>query len=122
MQDKLKTPKPVMLPAILVVGGSEPFVERCRRSAIPHRAFVKHADVSASATEAARSRPRVLLMAHHVYAADPDEFDALARDVCAHLVRVESEDVDDAELEAAISDGLAAGDRLRRDAAGRQPT
>ncbi len=61
-------------------------------------------------------------MAHQVYAADPLEFDALARDVCAHLVRFESEDIDGAELDAALSEGLAAGDRLRRDAARRQAT
>ena len=122
MEDKLKTPKPVMLPSILVIGASAPFIERCRRSAVPLRAFIKHAGVRGSATEAARSRPRVLLMAHQTYATNPVEFDALARDVCAHLVRVESEDIDDAELDAAVSDALAAADKLRREAALRQRT
>ena len=75
MQDKLKTRKPVMLPSILVIGASTPFVERCRRSAVPLRAFIKHADVRGA-------RRRRLVPARASYATNCVEFDALARDVC----------------------------------------
>src|SRR5204863_79360 len=68
-----------------------------------------------AATAAAERRPLAIVMLDDLYAFDPEEFAALARDVRASMVRVE-EDIPAAKLAlllmAAIDDAAARRDEL----------
>ncbi|MGK4004067.1 hypothetical protein WMF31_15645 [Sorangium sp. So ce1036] len=62
-------------------------------------------DASTAATIAAERRPLAIIMSNGVHAKDPTEFDALARDVRAKLLRLD-EEVSERELEAMLSGAL----------------
>ncbi|WP_437825482.1 hypothetical protein [Sorangium sp. So ce1153] len=78
-------------------------------------------DAATAATIAAERRPLAIVMSNSVYAMDPAEFDALARDVRSTLVRLD-EEVSERELEAMLNGALrdtremsAQRDAVRRD-------
>ncbi|WP_437922890.1 hypothetical protein WMF37_28140 [Sorangium sp. So ce291] len=78
-------------------------------------------DAATAATIAAERRPLAIIMSNSVYAMDPAEFDALARDVRSTLVRLD-EEVSERELEAMLNGALrdtremsAQRDAARRD-------
>ncbi|WP_437497238.1 hypothetical protein [Sorangium sp. So ce1099] len=62
-------------------------------------------DAATAATIAAERRPLAIIMSNSVYAMDPAEFDALARDVRSTLVRLD-EEVSERELEAMLNGAL----------------
>ncbi|WP_437774169.1 hypothetical protein [Sorangium sp. So ce1097] len=62
-------------------------------------------DAATAATIAAERRPLAIILSNSVYATDPAEFDALARDVRSTLVRLD-EEVSERELEAMLNGAL----------------
>ncbi|XYH92638.1 hypothetical protein ACMHYB_32770 [Sorangium sp. So ce1128] len=62
-------------------------------------------DAATAATIAAERRPLAIILSNSVYAMDPAEFDALARDVRSTLVRLD-EEVSERELEAMLNGAL----------------
>ncbi|WP_437565229.1 hypothetical protein [Sorangium sp. So ce542] len=62
-------------------------------------------DAATAATIAAERRPLAIILSNGVYAMDPAEFDALARDVHSTLLRLD-EEVSERELEAMLSGAL----------------
>ncbi|XXX71952.1 hypothetical protein WMF30_30330 [Sorangium sp. So ce134] len=62
-------------------------------------------DAATAATIAAERRPLAIILSNSVYAMDPAEFDALARDVHSTLLRLD-EEVSERELEAMLSGAL----------------
>jgi hypothetical protein len=67
-------------------------------------------------TAVAQRRPLVLLILDDVYAFDPEEFDALAKDVRASLVRVE-EGISEAKLELLLTAAIDAAAARREQVA-----
>lgn len=76
-------------PAVLAIGCSPELVARCARALEGIGVALRTCDFLNAATAVGERRPLVLLLPDDLYAFDPDEFDALARDVQASLVRVE---------------------------------
>jgi len=64
-----------------------------------------------------RYRPLVLVLTHDVYACDPLKFEGLALEARAKLVRIESEDVDFADLGAMLSAAAVQAREIRADEA-----
>jgi len=112
--DRKDTRKEQTLPTVLVIGASSELVDRCKQSASAIKLFVETADMANAATMAARSLPMVLVMTRDLYDFDPNEFDALARDVRAKIVRVTDEEVSQVELDTRILAAIAEAKRLRR--------
>ena len=77
---------------IVVIGGPERLVHATRRVAALHTdAGVSTASVGDAATKAAEHRPLALVVSTDVYALDPPEFQALARDVGAVVIAVDTD-------------------------------
>lgn len=75
------------VPVVLVVGCPPHVVDLCR-DVSPLGALVKECDFASAPTLAAALRPHVLVVTEDLYAFDPEEFDALARDVRATVARI----------------------------------
>jgi hypothetical protein len=76
----------VHVPRLLVVGGEGALYETVCAAAVHLQLLVSHASVREAATEAARLRPLVLVLAEPIYDFDRAWFDELARDVGARLL------------------------------------
>src|ERR1043165_1503108 len=111
--DRKSTTNAKTLPTVLVVGAGAELIERCRRSAEIAKSFLETADMANAATMAARCRPMVIVLTEDLYAFDPDEFDALARDVRGKVVRVADENIPQLELDARILGAIAEVKRVR---------
>src|SRR6185436_17617292 len=111
--DRKSTTNAKTLPTVLVVGAGAELIERCRRSAETAKSFLELADMANAATMAARCRPMVIVLTEDLYAFDPEEFDALARDVRGKVIRVADELVPQLELDARILGAIAEVKRTR---------
>ena len=78
-------------PAVLAIGCPPDLVARCARALEGIGVALRTCDFLNAATAVAERRPLAMVLPDDLYAFDPDEFDALARDVRASLVRVESD-------------------------------
>src|SRR5690349_12050393 len=88
-------------PTILAIGCPPMLLDACRRVLARTGGVLKECDVSRVATVAAERKPLVLLLSEDVYAFDPAEFSALARDVRAVLL-LAGEEVEELVLEAQL--------------------
>src|ERR1700753_3407939 len=95
------TSKPVHIPTVLVVACSDALLARCWDCLAEVGVMVRDCDPARVATLAAARRPLALVLARAFYENDPDELEALARDVRAELLVVD-EDVSERELEASL--------------------
>jgi len=104
------------VPSILVVldAAWPELFARCLGAAVRSGMLVHRCEVAAAATWAAERRPVLIVLSEAVFALDPEEFEALARDVRASLLKVD-EDITERELEAMFSAALRDRDRDRRD-------
>jgi hypothetical protein len=82
------TSKPVHIPTVLAVGCSEELLARCWEALAGQGLMVRDCTPVAAPNLAAMRQPLVIVMPSKVHAVDPEEFDALARDVRATLVIV----------------------------------
>jgi hypothetical protein len=76
-------------------------------------ALVKHCDLAQASTLVGERRPLAIVIPHELYEFDPAEFDALARDVRAALLRVD-DDITVEELEALLGAAVEAALARRR--------
>ena len=108
------TSTPVLLPCVLVVMDAvwPELFARCLVAATRCGVLVHRCELRAATTFAAERRPVAIVLSNAVHALDPEEFNALARDVHAALLRVD-EEVSELELEAMFTGALRA--RERRD-------
>jgi hypothetical protein len=105
------TEKPVHIPTVLAVGCSDALLARCW-SALAHMGvMVRDCDLALLPTLVASRMPLAIVMPEQVYARDPVELDALARDVRAMLVKVHAE-ATVGEIEAVV--GVAIRSTTRR--------
>jgi hypothetical protein len=89
-------------PAVLAIGCSPELVARCARALEGIGVALRTCDFLNAATAVAERRPLAMVLPDDLYAFDPEEFDALARDVRASLVRVE-DDIPVAKLELLLA-------------------
>jgi hypothetical protein len=109
--DERATARPVHLPTVLAVGCSNALLARCWDAIAPLGVMVRDCDVRGLPTLVATRQPLAIVMPRALYVTDPEEFEALARDVRASLIQVD-ERADDRELEATLS--LAVRATMRR--------
>jgi hypothetical protein len=77
---------------VVVVGGPADLIGATRQAAgVVAAARLELAELGNAATVAATHRPFAIVMSEDVYAFDGAEFDALARDVSATLIRVDTD-------------------------------
>jgi hypothetical protein len=106
---------PQPLSTVVVVGGPKSLIEATRQAAgIAAAAKVETAELANAATVVANARPFAIVMSEDVYAFDAAEFDALARDVNATLVKVAMSDLDPAKLERTLTPKIGRAHRRRQ--------
>lgn len=107
-------------PTVLAVGCTEQIVQRCAKALTKIGAVVKECSIAGAVNVAVERKPLVILMLEDVFAFDPNEFTALARDLRSTLVRVEP-DVDEESLEGllAVAISRALSHRDERTSTGR---
>jgi len=93
---------PVRL-VVLVVGVSARFLERFRVAAAPRKAEIVFCDVSTFQRTAALRVPRSILVSDLAYARSPQTYDTVTAEVCARLVRIPDEELDDDQIEALVA-------------------
>jgi hypothetical protein len=92
-------------PHVLAISCTPELVARCAEALQALGVAVRECGFIGAATAVAEQRPLVMVLVDDVYSFDPDEFDALARDVGASLVRVE-EHIPVAKLEMLLEVAL----------------
>jgi hypothetical protein len=85
------TSKPVFIPTVLAVGCTDALLSRCWDALSGMGVMVRDCEPSRAATLAAARQPLAIVVPTRIYALDPEELEALARDVRATLVRVEED-------------------------------
>ena len=90
------------IPVVLVIGGSEALIAAVSEAALSAQVLVAECTVENATDTAAQMRPLVMILPEEVYLADSNNFDALARDVRAEILRVDDE-LRGAELESELS-------------------
>jgi hypothetical protein len=110
------TLRPARVPVVLVAGGPDELVLGAREASSVQSPTIAVETCSAVdvATIAARLRPFALVVSEDIYAFDPDEFSALARDVQADLVVIKITPKSAAFLEQALRPSLRAAFRRFR--------
>lgn len=117
MLSRMSKPTAVPQPGAVVVavGGPSELVEATRQAAgVAAAARVETADLGSAATVVATHRPFAIVISEDVYAFDASEFDALARDVNAVLVRVDAAGADRSKLERVLMPRLGRAFRQRK--------
>jgi hypothetical protein len=110
------TLRPERIPIVLVAGGPDDLVAAARHVAAAESPTIM-VEVCAAVevtSSAASLRPFALVVSQDVYAFDPDEFAALARDVNADLVLIKVKGGGAAFLEQALRPSLRAAFRRFR--------
>ncbi len=97
----------VAAPTVIAIGCPPELNARCTRALAATGVRLDDCEVSNAVTMVAERQPLVIVLVEDLYAFDPDEFDALARDVRASLLRVE-EDIIEAKLELLLSAAIDA--------------
>ena len=97
----------VVAPTVITIGCTLDLNRRCARALASTGVTLKDCEVSNAATTVAARQPLVIVLVEDVYAFDPEEFDALARDVRASLLRVE-DDIAEAKLELLLGAAIDA--------------
>ena len=104
---------PQAFATVVVVGGPPELVAAVRQAAgVAASARVETSEISNAATVIATSRPFAIVMSEDIYAFDSVEFDSLARDVRAALIKVATAGLDAPKLERILMPKL--GRALRR--------
>lgn len=97
----------VIAPTVITIGCAPDLNQRCARALASTGVTFKDCEMSRAATMIATLQPLVIVLVEDLYAFDPEEFDALARDVRASLLRVE-EDIAEAKLELLLGAAIDA--------------
>jgi hypothetical protein len=105
-------PKPSSV--VVVVGGPTDLIAAVRQAAgVAAAARVETAELANAATVVATQRPFAIVMSEDVYSFDAAEFEALARDVGAALIRVDTANATRTKLERTLMPRLGQAHRRR---------
>ena len=106
---------PAASAVVVVVGGPRELVDAARLAAgVAAAARVETAELASAATVVATHRPFAIVMSEDIYAFDSAEFDALARDVNATLLKIDMTGMDAVKLERALMPKLGRAHRRKR--------
>lgn len=98
---------------VVVIGGPDTLVHAVRRVAATHiGAGVAVATVTDAATVVAENRPFAILVSAELHALDPPEFGALARDVRARLMSVDTHERSPKQIADTITPLLLAAEKV----------
>lgn len=98
------TPKQLRIPVALLVGGDAATIALLSEAAVGAQVLVAECAEADVITAAAQMRPLVLVVPEDIYVRDPEELEALARDIRATVLRLGQVDQPDAGvLEAQLS-------------------
>lgn len=78
-------------PTVLTIGCPPEIQERCARALGSFASILRHCELAQAPNVVAMRRPLAIVIPQVVYDFDPQEIDALARDVGASLLRVEDD-------------------------------
>jgi nucleotide-binding universal stress UspA family protein len=108
--------RPVRAPVVMVAGGPDELFAAAQRAALAESPTIEVAACGAAtvATDVARARPFALVVSQDIYAFDPDEFSALARDVNADLIVLKVPGANASFLEQALRPSLRTAFRRYR--------
>jgi hypothetical protein len=95
----------------MVVAGSEQLLNAVGRAALSVQVLVVESTAAEAATNAAQTRPLVIILGKELYDSDGESYDALARDVGGAVLAVDSKNVDVAELESKLTALMESSDR-----------
>jgi hypothetical protein len=106
---------PPPLDVVVVVGGPPNLVEATREAAriAVADACLEVAELGEAVNVVVSCRPFAIVMNEDIYAFDSVEFDALARDVNATLIRVDAADTSAARLKRELTPRLGRAHRRR---------
>lgn len=112
MSSQTTIPKPNAI--VVVVGGPADLIAATRQAAgVAAAARLETAEIGNAATVVATHRPFAIVMSEDVYAFDSAEFEALARDVNAVLIRIDIDNATKAKLERTLMPKLGQAHRKR---------
>ncbi|MFT3765771.1 MAG: hypothetical protein QM820_09670 [Minicystis sp.] len=114
IDDERATAKPVNIPTVIAAGCSDVLLARCWNALAGLAVMVRDCDLGALPTLAAARQPLAIVVPSAIYAADPEELDALARDVRATLIEAD-ERSGARDLESTLSLVVRAALRRRED-------
>jgi len=106
------TSKPIHIPTVLAVGCSDALLARCWDALSSLGVMVRDCEPALAATLAAARQPLAIVVSTEVYDADPEELEALARDVRATLLRID-EGASGRELSETLVGAVRAASRRR---------
>lgn len=100
---------------VVVVGGPRELIDATRQAAgVAAAARVETAELGTAATVVATHRPFAIVISEDVYGFDAAEFDALARDVNATLLKIKVDGADRDKLERTLMPRLGRAHRRPR--------
>jgi hypothetical protein len=108
-----QTLRQLRIPVVLVIGGTEELIGAVSQAALSAQVLVAECTVDDATNTAAQMRPLVMILPEDVYQADANNFEALARDVRAEILRVDDRSADAAEIEAELSQLMARAEAKR---------
>jgi hypothetical protein len=112
MSSPTTVPRPTSV--VVVIGGPAELVTATRLAAgVAAAARVETAELATAATVIATNRPFAVVVSEDMYAFDASEFDALARDVNAMLIRIDTTGATREKLERALMPRLGRASRRR---------
>lgn len=97
--NEVPTLRQFKVPVVLVVGASEELLGVVSDVALTAQVLVSECSAETATNTAASMRPLVLVIPEEIYAQDEQNFEALARDVRAKILRVRAKMPSAAELE-----------------------
>ena len=109
--NEVPTLRQMRFPAALVVAGSEHLLNAVGEAALSVQVLVVESTAAEAATNAAQTRPLVIIVGNELYAAEGESYEALARDVGGAVLAVDSENVGVDELESKLSALMESSDR-----------
>ncbi len=101
------------IPVVLVIGGSEALIGAVSEAALSAQVLVAECTALSATDTAAQMRPLVMIIPDDVYTSDSSNFDALARDVRAEILHVDTEGVLASELEPELTRLMAKAEAKR---------
>lgn len=110
----MPTLRQFQIPVVLIICGTEELIGSIGKVAVSAQVLVSECGEEDATTTAAQMRPLVIIMHEEIYQQDPANFEALARDVRARVMRVASGENDPVELEKRLK-ALMAEAEARRD-------
>jgi hypothetical protein len=101
------------IPTVLVIGGTDALITAVSEAALSLQVLVAECGIEDATTTAANMRPLVIIISEDVYQSDGEGFEALATDIRAGLMRVDTAHCSSREIEARMTELMAEAEAKR---------